>query len=1012
MHREGIRAADTTEQIAQMTEEDAEGTIVTRRQMTAGNEDCLASIIVPRTSSTRDITVLETAMQGLALNKQHPVALELAATASSRHFMLRATSRMSLKHLADQVQARYPQAIIRQIDRIDDPLVLHEGETVSTIELRAGAAAYLPLRVLGERALLQEGADPLLGILGVFNHLSPHVRVVSQLALIPASPTWSHAYRRKSVEHPLEPERLRTRQELIGTQASAPSTFRLVAMGLLVAVLLVWWRVTRQFDGLIPTWLLQAGASLLHGKMPHLTSTHVVTLEIGGIIAFVVLFCLAFVVLQVKNRLGTSQMYDMYLVDEKTARPAYRVRLRLFVFSPDAERTPTHPKLLVHRSRSAELLIRRLFRHSFNLSSLQDVCTRWWNTAHRDEHDKQEQRDVLDHLVAAYRQYNLASGGYFVSRRVSQGKAQRLLTRNKRWMRFHRTGWEHDLTQSRHLLSVADIASLWHLPQAQDLFDLPYVERARARTALAPSELSRGNGWKIGVSSHAGHCMPVFLPEEFLRHNLLAIASTGKGKSTLFQHLAQAVCALRAHSERAGVPGLAFIEPHGDVVHALCGLLPASERDNVALVNLANTNYPVGINPLDMVGKDRDKVVDTLITIAEHLWASSYGSRTENVLEYALKTLADANELLIHQDPYQGPDRQYTLLDVVPLLRRASFRHAVLEQVRDSLLLDWWQHYYEPMDAHQQREITSSVITKLSKFSSSRVARRILGQPRSTIDLREVVRSGKLLLINTASGVVGADLSELIGIVLLGLFEAALAEQAALAPALRRRYLVLIDEFQVYRGANYQGMLAELRKYGGSFALATQSLAYLDRLERTLRATVLANIDHLFAFHMAGEDARLLHELEGVTEEDITNLDDFQCYVKLSLHGHRLPVFSLKLDAPPWTDEDVVQIVRQRSQERHARPVGVVDDLIRQIQSRQRSAAPTIQRVSRWREEDEAVKRNGSSGEEAASSRRHKKRGGSNRNKQQEGAIPSHMHLMYREGDESELFERRSGRGT
>ena len=114
----------------------------------------------------------------------------------------------------------------------------------------------------------------------------------------------------------------------------------------------------------------------------------------------------------------------------------------------------------------------------------------------------------------------------------------------------------------------------------------------------------------------------------------------------------------------------------------------------------------------------------------------------------------------------------------------------------------------------------------------------------------------------------------------------------------------------MYRGANYQSMLAELRKYGGSFALATQSLAYLDRLDRTLRATVLANIDHLFAFHMAGEDARLLHELEGITEEDITNLDDFQCYVKLSLQGHRLPVFSLQLEAPTLPDEELARLVR------------------------------------------------------------------------------------------------------
>jgi hypothetical protein len=141
-------------------------------------------------------------------------------------------------------------------------------------------------------------------------------------------------------------------------------------------------------------------------------------------------------------------------------------------------------------------------------------------------------------------------------------------------------------------------------------------------------------------------------------------------------------------------------------------------------------------------------VVDTLITIAEHLWASSYGPRTENVLEYALKTLSDANELFIQSDPYQGPDRQYTLLDVVPLLRAASFRHAVLEQVRDSLLSDWWQYYYEPMDLRFQMEVISSVLNKLSKFASSRTTRRILGQPRSTINFTEVIRSGKILLVS------------------------------------------------------------------------------------------------------------------------------------------------------------------------------------------------------------------------------------------------------------------------
>jgi hypothetical protein len=335
-----MRRAGKTGQSCETEEQAAERTLMTSIQTVTRNEDFLATVIVPRTSSTRDITALETAMQGLALDSRHPVALEVAATVSSRHFLLRATSAMSQRHLADQVQARYPQAIIRPVEQSDDPLVLREGEAVSAVELRAGAAAYLPLRAFRERELLQEGADPLLGILGVFNHLPSHMRVVTQLALIPAPPTWSRVYRRKSVEHPLEQERLRARRELSNVQANGPGTLQLVGMGVLVALLLIWWRFKRQLDPLIPSWLLQSGLSLLHGKTPQLTSAHLTMVAIGGVVALAALFCLAFVVLQVKNRLGTFPMYDMRLVDEKTARPAYRVRVRLFVFSTEAGAIP------------------------------------------------------------------------------------------------------------------------------------------------------------------------------------------------------------------------------------------------------------------------------------------------------------------------------------------------------------------------------------------------------------------------------------------------------------------------------------------------------------------------------------------------------------------------------------------------------------------------------------------------------------------------------------------------
>jgi hypothetical protein len=163
---------------------------------------------------------------------------------------------------------------------------------------------------------------------------------------------------------------------------------------------------------------------------------------------------------------------------------------------------------------------------------------------------------------------------------------------------------------------------------------------------------------------------------------------------------------------------------------------------------------------------------------------------------------------------------------------------------------------------------------------------------------------------------------------------------------------------------------------------------------------VLANIDHLFAFHMAGEDARLLHELEGITEDDITSLDDFQCYVKLSLGGRRLPVFSLALDAPPSPDEQLAQFVRLRSRGRDARPAGAVDDLIKQSQARQRGASATKPRAMSRSHEDNLPGAAGQAKGEPESTRRHKKRGSGSQEKQEGQAAPVQVHLMYHEEGE------------
>jgi DNA helicase HerA-like ATPase len=890
-----------------------------------------------RASSVRDLPALETVLAGLALDEHTPIALEIAASPTERQFLLRAEQPAALRHLEQQIQARYPQAIISAV--VPDPLICASGESCSVVELRPGAASYLPLRSWKAREITTEGTDPLLGILASFGSLPEGTRAVAQLALVPAPPQWSAPNRRYAVEHPLQKEHAHVAG---GTQERSIKDVLLLFPAVLLLLLVY------LFHGLVPAWLMQAVLGLLRGQTPHLTTSETMVVILGGGVLLVLVFGGMYLAMVLLGRFGTPRIYDQRLVEEKTARPAYRVRLRLFVFmaDPHASTAPA-PRGLRSFGQVRQMLQVWDARGKRDIHS-SDVRT-WWKHLRTDwraqrrlarekRADQHAREAILRTLAASYRQYHLAAGGYFLPRTLSQRHVNTLLAPPERGWLTH-AGWASDLLRSAHYLSVADLAALWHLPQAEDLPDLVYVEHSTIRTLLAPSALAKVQGYKLGTSTHAGQTIPVFLPFACLLQNLLAAASTGKGKSNLFAHLMRAF-ALGRLQKRSDVPdGALVIDPHGDLAHRVASSLPPALSDDVILIDLADRDYPIAFNPLDMSGgKDRDKIIDNLIQVVESLWPTSYGPRTESFLEYSCKTLAEANARLIANDPLTGPDLQYTLLDVVSLLRRTSFRNAVLEHVKDPFLLNWWHHYYELLDARQQADFTSSLITKLSKFSSSRIISRIVGQPRSTIDLSEIIRQNKIVLFDCASGEIGADMAALFGSLFVGFFQAALQEQARLPVEERHRFLVLIDEFQALAGINYQSMLAELRKYGGSFALATQSLAYLDRFERTLRATVMANTEHLFAFAMADEDARLLH-LPGIEPDDITQLSTYTCYARISLSGERLPVFSMLLDAPEPEDPSQRRTIVDRCRARYGRPVGDVDWMLRECLARQEGAS-------------------------------------------------------------------------
>ncbi len=954
-----------------------------------------ALLIIPSYGTSLDPVQFETMLQALALPTHRPwlrllgwrgliwsprggrtlFALELVGSAHSQAFVVRAARPAVLSHLATQLQARLPTARILSIPAATDPFALRQDEAVSVYELRRGGAeTYLPLRVSEPHHLVRDrgsqskldtaGIDPLLGLLAALSTLPQQTRVVFQLALAAAPEGWSRGYEQSADQHSLYQNRSERHQQQ--PDVLHDQQIFLLPVIMAGAVLVALWH--RAAMGQRPaTWVPARLRQIWNQLVVHFTNSSAsaggrTTANLARLWPEILLTVMALALLSLVARASWSLLasvllprpapiYDTGLVAQKTQQIAYHSVLRLYAISPAG-------------------------------SGNAAIQTGW----------RDWRRQILDQATAGYRQFHTANAGYFKPHHLRSRQARRLLPHvllpdpvpadaggdgvtSSRVSAGSPTSWTRGVSRSSQLLTVAEIAMLWHLPREADLAHVPFLQDVAAyHSRLAPRDLFSSHpglegldgvapkdepgytmytpheerllrrlaAWPgsavfpqasatsppqsvLGVSRHAGYRGEVRVTPDMLGRHTLAIGGTGKGKSSLLLALARSW--LGASFQDEPLPGLVLLDPHGDLASAFLRTVPSDRQEDVMVLDLADTDYPFGLNPLDVtLGRSRDKACEDLMAIFQHIWESSWGYRMEDIWKASLKTLFEANETLVDRDPEDGPDQQYTLVDVAALLSNTAFRRLVLTQIKDLELRLWWQRF-ATWDKRFQAEATLPVLNKVGNFGGSKVSRRVLGQSRSTIDLAAALGSGRIIVVHTADNIVGSDTGALVGATILGLVRMALGGQAYLSKEARRRTQVVIDEFQAVPGANYAEMLSQLRKFGGVYVLATQSLAYLDRLGPTLRATVLSNISNLFAFGMSAEDARMIApELDGtIIEQDLINLEDFTCYARLTQAGQRLRTFSLALAPPPGGSAAQEDTLRAMSRKVVGRPQASVE---------------------------------------------------------------------------------------
>ncbi|MDE2669822.1 MAG: type IV secretion system DNA-binding domain-containing protein [Chloroflexota bacterium] len=504
-------------------------------------------------------------------------------------------------------------------------------------------------------------------------------------------------------------------------------------------------------------------------------------------------------------------------------------------------------------------------------------------------------RELLQRVATAYRHFDHPLGARFdVSRVRSVLPAPE---------RLHPSG--AGFLGARSVLGAREAACLWHPPGARDETHL--VGRSGAKVLL-PSPRDVRDGALVGETT-AGRPQPVRFAGDLLHRHHLYVARTRMGKSTLMRHL----IIHKLLEKAAGRDGDAIIvvDPHADLVADLLGHVPESLIGQVRLVDLGAEGGLPGINLLDTrVFSDRDRTADSVVRVARGLW-DQWGPRMQSILEQTVKTLHEANA-----HPSTAADEQHTILDGLRLLSDKKFREGILDKVSDPYLLEWWARTFSNWRREYRSEAFAPVQTRLSYYASSKVARAVLGQPRSTIDLRQVIRDGGILFVSTAQGTAGKDVAALVGASLLNLVDSVIREQESLPIEQRRGALVVVDEMQSMPGVDYESMLSELGKYGASFVLATQSLAKLSDLSPSMQSTLLANVGCLAVFQAAAADAQeLVLELgrDRVSLEDIVSLPVHHAYVRATVNGERVPAFSMKVREPEQGDPDTAARIRSES---------------------------------------------------------------------------------------------------
>ncbi len=436
-------------------------------------------------------------------------------------------------------------------------------------------------------------------------------------------------------------------------------------------------------------------------------------------------------------------------------------------------------------------------------------------------------------------------------------------------------------------------------------------------------------------TNYRGSLIPFGIKLDDRRRHMYVIGKTGMGKSTLLENMI-------IQDIRAG-RGLAVVDPHGDLVEKVVKYIPSYRINDVIYLNPADVDFPIAFNILESVDPThRHLVASGLISVFKKLWADSWGPRLEHILRNTILALIE----------YPGS----TLLGVTRMLVDKDYRKKVVDHLSDPIVKAFWRDEFASFNDKFRSEAVSPIQNKIGQFLSSSIIRNIVGQPKSTIDMREIMDNGKILLLNLAKGRIGEDNAGLLGAMMITKLQLAAMSRIDIPENDRRDFLLYVDEFQNFATESFASILSEARKYRLDLIIAHQ---YIEQLDETVQAAVFGNVGTIICFRVGAADAEFLaKEFTPVFEEpDLLNLTKYDMYLKLMIDGVASEPFSATGLPPVPNPDNLEATIIEVSRERYAKTRAVVEDKIARWSGMAETFAATAAEENRSQRNNDPMRR-------------------------------------------------------